>query len=57
MSANKYAKRGGITMPVEPPREVLIALAGYPAILDASDEQWVRDQYAVIRKALAERKK
>lgn len=48
----KYAKRGPVVMPVEPPYEVLRWLAGNPIILAASDEQSLRKQYAEFRERM-----
>jgi len=39
-------------MPVEPPWEVLLWLAGNPVILAASDEQSYRMQWAQLREML-----
>ena len=54
---SKYAKRGPVTMPVEPPYSALRAIACNPIILAASDEHSARIIYDLLRKALAERKK
>jgi len=48
-STDRYAKRGPVIMPVEPPYEILRWLAGDPVILAASDEQSLRKQYAEFR--------
>ena len=54
---DRNAKRGPVIMPVEPPRDVLMAMAGDPVILAASDEQQAVFMYAVIREALKKRKR
>ena len=52
MKTNRYAKRGPVIMPVEPPYEVLRAMAGNPVILAASDEFANRGIYETLRQAL-----
>ena len=55
--SHKYAKRGPVIMPVEPPYDVLLAMAGDPLILAASDELACRELYVLMREALAKRKR
>ena len=52
----RYPTRGPVTMPVEPPYEVLRAMAGDPLILAADEAQRARFLYTLIRRALTERK-
>jgi hypothetical protein len=42
----------GPSLPADPPRDVLMALAGEPLLLAASDEQELRRRYAAMREAL-----
>ena len=49
---DRNAKRGPVIMPVEPPWEVLLWLAGNPVILASSDEQSYRMQWAMLREML-----
>jgi hypothetical protein len=40
-------------LPADPQRDVLMALAGEPLLLAASDEQELRRRYAAMREALS----
>lgn len=51
-NSQRYAKRGAVIMPVEPPYEVLRFMAGDPVILSASDEQIARAEYADFREQM-----
>lgn len=52
----RYAKRGPVIMPVQPPFDILQWMAGDPIVLAASDEQTMREFYNGLRKRLALRK-
>lgn len=54
---SRNAKRGPVIMPIDPPFDVLRALAGDPVILCASDEKQARFCYALIRQTLIQRKR
>ena len=45
-------RRHVVIMPATPPRKVLMAIAGYPLILAASDELQARAIYLIIRREL-----
>lgn len=55
--APSLRKRSPVIMPVEPPYEVLRAMAGDPVILAADEELCAYFQYKLIRHALMERKR